>query len=104
MGASPSYSAQPGAFRPARSGKGTEVEVVCAQPRRRQHLSSEWTLSSSSTPVARAAAPPDTVERARQAFEAIGAAVDSMADRADEIAAAVRKAAAGFNRLQRDIL
>jgi methyl-accepting chemotaxis protein len=45
-----------------------------------------------------------TVERAREAFEAIGGAVDSMAERANEIAAAVRQAAEGSNRVQHDII
>src|SRR5919197_575316 len=45
-----------------------------------------------------------TVERAREAFEAIGGAVDSMAERANEIAAAVRQAAEGSSRVQRDIV
>jgi methyl-accepting chemotaxis protein len=45
-----------------------------------------------------------TVERAREAFEAIGAAVDSMAERANEIATAVRQAAEGSSRVQRDIV
>ena len=45
-----------------------------------------------------------TVERARQAFEAIGGAVDTMAERANEIAAAVLHAAEGSNRVQRDIV
>jgi methyl-accepting chemotaxis protein len=45
-----------------------------------------------------------TVERAREAFEAIGGAVDSMAERANEIAAAVRQAAEGSTRVQRDIV
>jgi methyl-accepting chemotaxis protein len=44
-----------------------------------------------------------TVERARQAFEAIGAAVDSMAARAADIVAAVGQAAEGSSRVQRDI-
>jgi methyl-accepting chemotaxis protein len=46
----------------------------------------------------------ETVERAREAFEAIGGAVDSMAERANDIAAAVRQAAEGSNRVQRDIV
>jgi methyl-accepting chemotaxis protein len=46
----------------------------------------------------------ETVERARQAFEAIGGAVDSMAERANEIAEAVRQAAEGSTRVQRDIV
>ena len=45
-----------------------------------------------------------TVERAREAFEAIGGAVDSMAERANEIAAAVRQAAEGSSRVRRDIV
>jgi methyl-accepting chemotaxis protein len=45
-----------------------------------------------------------TVERAREAFEAIGGAVDSMAERANDIAAAVRQAAEGSSRVQRDIV
>ncbi len=44
-----------------------------------------------------------TVERARQAFEAIGAAVESMATRAAGIVAAVGQAAEGSSRVQRDI-
>jgi methyl-accepting chemotaxis protein len=45
-----------------------------------------------------------TVDRAREAFEAIGGAVDSMAERATEIAAAVNQAAEGAHRVQRDII
>jgi methyl-accepting chemotaxis protein len=45
-----------------------------------------------------------TVERAREAFEAIGGAVDTMAERANEIATAVRQAAEGSSRVQRDII
>jgi len=45
-----------------------------------------------------------TVERARQAFEAIGGAVDTMAERANEIAAAVRQAAESSTQVQRDIV
>jgi methyl-accepting chemotaxis protein len=44
-----------------------------------------------------------TVDRAREAFEAIGGAVDSMAARAAEIVAAVGQAAEGSARVQRDI-
>jgi methyl-accepting chemotaxis protein len=44
-----------------------------------------------------------TVDRAREAFEAIGAAVDSMAARAAEIVVAVGQAAEGSARVQRDI-
>ena len=45
-----------------------------------------------------------TVERAREAFEAIGGAVDTMAERSNEIAAAVHQAAEGSSRVQRDII
>jgi methyl-accepting chemotaxis protein len=45
-----------------------------------------------------------TVDRAREAFEAIGGAVDSMAERAQEIADAVRRAADGSNRVQHDMV
>ena len=44
-----------------------------------------------------------TVERAREAFEAIGAAVEQMALRTTDIAAAVHQAADGSSRVQRDI-
>ena len=44
-----------------------------------------------------------TVERAREAFEAIGAAVEQMALRATDIAAAVHQAADGSSRVQTDI-
>jgi methyl-accepting chemotaxis protein len=44
-----------------------------------------------------------TVERAREAFEAIGAAVDGMAAHAADIVAAVGQAAEGSARVQRDI-
>jgi methyl-accepting chemotaxis protein len=44
-----------------------------------------------------------TVQRAREAFEAIGAAVDGMAARAADIVAAVGQAAEGSSRVQRDI-
>jgi len=45
-----------------------------------------------------------TVDRAREAFEAIGGAVDTMVERANEIAAAVHQAAEGSSRVQRDII
>jgi methyl-accepting chemotaxis protein len=44
-----------------------------------------------------------TVERAREAFEAIGAAVDQMALRTTGIAAAVHEAAEGSSRVQSDM-
>jgi methyl-accepting chemotaxis protein len=44
-----------------------------------------------------------TVERAREAFEAIGAAVDGMVARTSDIVAAVGQAAEGSSRVQRDI-
>jgi methyl-accepting chemotaxis protein len=44
-----------------------------------------------------------TVERAREAFEAIGAAVDGMVARTADIVAAVGQAADGSSRVQRDI-
>jgi methyl-accepting chemotaxis protein len=44
-----------------------------------------------------------TVERAREAFEAIGAAVDGMVARTADIVAAVEQAAEGSSRVQRDI-
>jgi methyl-accepting chemotaxis protein len=44
-----------------------------------------------------------TVERAREAFEAIGAAVDGMVARTADIVAAVGQAAEGSSRVQRDI-
>jgi methyl-accepting chemotaxis protein len=44
-----------------------------------------------------------TVERAREAFEAIGAAVDQMALRTTDIAAAVHQAAEGSSRVQSDM-
>jgi methyl-accepting chemotaxis protein len=44
-----------------------------------------------------------TVERAREAFEAIGAAVDGMVARTNDIVAAVGQAAEGSSRVQRDI-
>jgi methyl-accepting chemotaxis protein len=44
-----------------------------------------------------------TVERAREAFEAIGAAVDRMALRTTDIAAAVHQAAEGSSRVQSDM-
>jgi methyl-accepting chemotaxis protein len=44
-----------------------------------------------------------TVERAREAFEAIGAAVEQMALRTTDIAAAVHQAAEGSSRVQNDM-
>jgi methyl-accepting chemotaxis protein len=44
-----------------------------------------------------------TVERAREAFEAIGAAVEGMVARTADIVAAVGQAADGSSRVQRDI-
>jgi methyl-accepting chemotaxis protein len=44
-----------------------------------------------------------TVERAREAFEAIGAAVEQMALRTTDIAAAVHQAAQGSSRVQSDM-
>jgi methyl-accepting chemotaxis protein len=44
-----------------------------------------------------------TVERAREAFEAIGAAVDGMVARTADIVAAVGQAAEGSSQVQRDI-
>jgi methyl-accepting chemotaxis protein len=44
-----------------------------------------------------------TVERAREAFEAIGAAVEQMALRTTDIAAAVHQAAEGSSRVQSDM-
>jgi methyl-accepting chemotaxis protein len=44
-----------------------------------------------------------TVERAREAFEAIGAAVEQMAQRTTDIAAAVHQAAEGSSRVQSDM-
>jgi methyl-accepting chemotaxis protein len=82
----------------SRAAAGSIADLIAAIQSDTQH-----TVDVVADGARRTAETAATVERARDAFEAIGGAVDSMAVRATEIASAVAEAADGSSRVERDM-